>query len=203
MNELKEQFGDIDIYLFDQLLKGRFQSCKRVADLGCGKGRNLIYFLKNGHEVYGIDNNPDAICEVQSLAAGINTKTATEQFIVGNIDRYLPFENGSFDLVICNAVLHFAKDKTHFEEMLKAAWSLLKPGGYLFARLATDIGIKNLVMPLSDGRFLLPDGSERYLLSVEMIAEYNLELNATAYEPLKTTVVDNLRSMTSWCIQKN
>ena len=174
-----------------------------MADLGCGKGRNLIYFLKNGHEVYGIDSNPDAIREVQSLAAGLNTKAATEQFIVGNIDRNLPFENGSFDLVICNAVLHFAKDKTHFEEMLKAAWSLLKPGGYLFARLATDIGIKNLVMPLPDGRFLLPDGSERYLLSVEMIAKYNLELNATAYEPLKTTVVDNLRSMTSWCLQKN
>ena len=102
-----------------------------MADLGCGKGRNLIYFLKNGHEVYGIDSNPDAIREVQSLAAGLNTKTATEQFIVGNIDRNLPFENGSFDLVICNAVLHFAKDKTHFEEMLKAAWSLLKPGGTL------------------------------------------------------------------------
>ena len=48
-----------------------------------------------------------------------------------------------------------------------------------------------------------PDGSERYLLSVEMIAEYNLELNATAYEPLKTTLVDNLRSMTNWCLQKN
>jgi len=67
-NNLQEYFGNIDIYLFDQLLKGRFNTCKTILDVGCGSGRNLIYFLRQSVDVYGIDSSPDAIAEVKKLA---------------------------------------------------------------------------------------------------------------------------------------
>ncbi len=105
-------------------------------------------------------------------------------------------------MIICNAVLHFAQDRNHFEEMLFTAWNLLAPGGYFFARLASDIGIKEIVIELGKGRFLLPDGTERFLVSEEMIHFYNKKLNAMPYEAVKTTVVEGQRAMTTWCLQK-
>ena len=46
---IREEFGDIDIYLFDQLLKGRLDASMSLLDAGCGGGRNLYYFLRNGY----------------------------------------------------------------------------------------------------------------------------------------------------------
>jgi len=54
---LQEWFGGIDIYLFDQLLKGRFVPEMRVLDPGSGSGRNLVYFLWSGYEVFGVDES--------------------------------------------------------------------------------------------------------------------------------------------------
>ena len=41
--DLRSAFGEIDIYLFDQLLRGRFDARSRVLDAGCGDGRNVHY----------------------------------------------------------------------------------------------------------------------------------------------------------------
>jgi tellurite methyltransferase len=202
MNPIRSEFGDIDIYLFDQLQKGTFLDCKKIVDLGCGRGRNLHYFIKHGYDVWGIDASPAAISEVRSLALELNSDFPVDQLIHADLDNYAPFEKESFDLVICSAVLHFAKDEEHFDEMIRAAWSLLKPGGYFFARLASEIGIEDLIIPLGNRRFILPDGTERFLVDEDMILDYNRKLNAKPYEFLKTTLVQNSRSMTTWCIQK-
>ncbi|WP_255459103.1 methyltransferase domain-containing protein [Mucilaginibacter lacusdianchii] len=114
----------------------------------------------------------------------------------------MPFNDSSFDLIISSAVLHFAQSKQHFEAMLYATWRALKPGGYLFARLASDIGIENLLQPLGNGRYLLPDGSERYLVNEAQLLYYTKQLNGYLHEPIKTTNVQNLRCMTTWCLQK-
>ena len=65
---LQEQFGQIDIYLFDQLLKGRILPGMRILDAGCGSGRNLVYFLREGYEVYGADSEAQAVDSLRSLA---------------------------------------------------------------------------------------------------------------------------------------
>lgn len=197
---LQQLYGNIDIYLFDQLLKGTYDRCKKVLDAGCGGGRNLIYFLKNNYEVSGIDPNPGAISAVQQLATTLSPAN-TGSFTVASAEN-LPFADETFDLVISSAVLHFADNPDHFEQMIRSMWRVLKPGGYFFARLASDTGIETLVQPLGNGRYLLPDGSERFLVNQQILLKYTQSLNARLHEPIKTTNVQNLRCMTTWCLQK-
>ncbi len=201
MNAIKEYFGDIDIYLFDQLLKGRFDDCRTVLDVGCGSGRNLIYFLRNGFDVYGIDPDPSAINRVQKLSSALKSGLPSAHFHIG-VAENLPYSKDFFDLIICSAVLHFAKDRNHFEQMLNSMWNVLKPGGYLFVRLASSIGIEHLIKDTGKGTWLLPDGSVRYLLDEKALLEYTSELGGVLFEPIKTTNVQNLRCMTTWCLQK-
>lgn len=200
-DNLQQEFGNIDIYLFDQLLKGTYADVKTVLDAGCGGGRNLVYFLQNGYEVYGIDHNQEAVEAVKELSQMLAPANPASNFMVATSEN-LPFEDNYFDLVISSAVLHFAQSQTHFDAMLQSMWRVLKPGGYLFARLASDIGIETLIKSLGNGRYLLPDGSERFLVNQEMLLNYTKMLNARLYEPIKTTNVQNMRCMTTWCVQK-
>jgi tellurite methyltransferase len=199
-NKLQQAFGNIDIYLFDQLLKGRYDNCKKVLDVGCGNGRNLIYFLRNGYEVFGVDPKPHAVETVKELSAALAPGNSLENFMVCTAEN-LPFAETTFDLIISSAVLHFAKDVQHFDTMLQAMFRVLKPGGYFFARLASDIGIEHLVKPLGNGRYLLPDGSERFLVNEQVLLQYTNKFGVL-YEPIKTTNVQNMRCMTTWCVQK-
>jgi ubiquinone/menaquinone biosynthesis C-methylase UbiE len=199
---LQENFGNIDIYLFDQLLKGTYDDCTKVLDAGCGEGRNLVYFLRNGYEIYAIDPSFKAVDEVKTLAKSIAPAIPQANFVVAAAED-MPFNDQYFDLVISSAVLHFANSEAHFDSMLHSMWRVLKPGGYLFARLASDIGIESLVLPLGKGRYLLPDGSERFLVNEQMLLNYTQLLNAQLHEPIKTTNVQNLRCMTTWCLQKH
>jgi len=200
-NNLRKLYGNIDIYLFDQLLKGRFDDCRTILDAGCGNGRNITYFLQNGFKVYGIDQSEHAVELAKRLSADLCPDHSPDNFKLAPVEG-LPFDDGQFDLVICSAVLHFANDAEHFDNMVGSLWRVLKPGGYFFARLASDIGIETLVQPLGNYRYLLPDGSERFLVNEEILLEYTRELGAQLYEPIKTTNVQNLRCMTTWCMQK-
>lgn len=193
-------FVNTDIYLLDQILKGRFEKGCKILDAGCGRGRNLFYLMEQGCDVYGVDLNPEAI-GILSLQASEYPGFSPENFRVCGIEA-IPFEKESFDWVICNAVLHFAENPTHFESMLFSLWNMLKPGGKLFVRLASMEGIESLIIPCGNGRYLLPDGSERYLVNLEMLLRYTESLKGTLFEPIKTTNVQNLRCMTTWCITK-
>src|SRR5579872_4264206 len=198
---LQQSFGNIDIYLFDQLLKGTYDNCRKVLDAGCGSGRNLVYLLQNGFEVYGIDPDKGAVEAVQVLSEKLSPTNLLSNFKVASLED-LPFEDAYFDLVICNTVLHFANNRNHFDQMMRSVWRVLKPGGYFFARLASDIGIETLVQPLGNGRFHLPDGTDRFLVNHQFLLDYTKSLGAQLHEPIKTTNVQNIRAMTTWCLKK-
>ncbi len=201
MPTLQQSFGNIDIYLFDQLLKGTYDNCRRVLDAGCGGGRNLVWLLQNGFEVYGIDPDEGAVTAVKALSEKLSPANPLGNFKIGSIED-LPFEDAYFDLVICNTVLHFADSRGHFDEMMRSLWRVLRPGGFFFARLASDIGIETLVRPLGNGRFHLPDGSDRFLVDQQFLLDYTQALGARLHEPIKTTNVQNTRAMTTWCMRK-
>ncbi|WP_316752963.1 class I SAM-dependent methyltransferase [Pedobacter gandavensis] len=198
---LKETLGNIDIYLFDQLVKGTYDDCSSVLDAGCGTGRNLLYFLRNGFEVFGVDSSQEAIAFVKNLASPFPQVIPDENFMVSTVEQ-LSFKPERFDLVISSAVLHFAENLSHFEAMLNSMWEVLRPGGYFFCRLASEIGIESLVRFIGNGRYILPDGSERFLVNQEMLLRLTKKLGGELHEPIKTTNVQNMRSMTTWCVRK-
>ena len=199
---IKELFGDIDIYLFDQILKNRFSSNSKILDAGCGGGRNLVWFLREGFEVFGIDQTENAVEYCRQLAQEIAPNLPNSNFQISSVEK-MPFADKSFDLVISSAVLHFATDETHFHQMFDEMWRVLKPNVILFARLASDIGIEHLVHLIEGCRFLLPDGSERFLVNEKMLIDKTKEVGGNLIEPIKTTNVQNLRSMTTWVLRKN
>jgi SAM-dependent methyltransferase len=152
MPDLQEQFGQIDIYLFDQLLRGRIRPGMRVLDTGCGSGRNLVYFLREGYEVFGVDTDPNAIECTRGLAASLAPAVPADNFRVEAIEE-MTFPDAFADLVLTSAVLHFARRDDHFEAMLRATWRVLKPGGLFFCRLASSIGMEHQVQRVSGRRF--------------------------------------------------
>ena len=198
--ELRGAFGDIDIYLFDQLLRGRFDGRRRILDAGCGGGRNLPYFLTHGYDVFAIDEDPAAVTAARRLAARLAPALPVDNIRQGAL-HVLPWPDGRMDAVICSAVLHFARDRVHFDRMLDEMWRVLARGGVFFARLASSIGLE-AVLPETTGRVRLPDGSDRFVVDERLLLDAAYERNATLLDPVKTTNVQNQRCMTTWVLQK-
>ena len=198
---LQEQFGQIDIYLFDQLLKGRITPGMRILDAGCGGGRNLVYLLREGYEVYAADADPQAVDSVRSLARMLAPALPESNFRVEAVER-MSFDDACADVVLSSAVLHFARDDAHFESMLDGSWRVLKPGGLFFCRLGSTIGVESQVERIQGRRYRSPDGSERYLVDAVLLGSIAARLGCELADPLKTTVVQNQRSMTTWVLRK-
>jgi SAM-dependent methyltransferase len=196
---LRDWFGEIDIYLFDQLLKGRILPGMAILDAGCGGGRNLLYLLRSGLDVSAVDSSVEAVEHVRALAARLAPALPPENFRAEPVEA-LSFPAASFDVVLSSAVLHFARDEEQFRAMLREMWRVLKPGGLLFARLASNIGIEERVELLEGRRHLLPDGSERFLVDEGFLLSLTRELGGVLADPLKTTNVQNLRCMTTWVV---
>jgi SAM-dependent methyltransferase len=201
MIDLASLCGPIDIYLFDQILRDRIGPGMTVLDAGCGGGRNLVFLLRQGYDVYALDPNPEAIRTVRSLAGQLAPRLPATNFRVEAVESSSFLEHAA-DVVLSSAVLHFALDEAHFRAMLQGSWRLLKPGGLFFCRLASSIGMEDRVTPLGGKRFRLPDGSERFLVDERFLLELTAELGGTLLDPLKTTVVQDQRCMTTWVLRK-
>lgn len=198
---LFDRFGHIDIYLFDQFLRGRIVPGMRVVDMGCGTGRNLVHLLREGYDVYATDRDPEAVVAVQALARTLAPALPADHIRVEPVEQS-SFATATFDVVISNAVLHFARDHAHFDAMVMEMWRVLKPGGLFFARLASSIGMADRMQPLGGGRHLMPDGSERYLVDEATLMATTWRLGGRQLDPLKTTIVQDQRCMTTWVLEK-
>ncbi len=188
MGNLSEIAG-MDVYLIDQILKGRYRSGEQVLDAGAGSGRNLNWFLANGLKVTAVD--ADSACEGLIRERYGAVHFTWHQAVLDE----LPFQDAAFDHVICNAVLHFAENEEHFQKMFKELLRVLKKGGSLFIRTCLDIGIEKEIRPLGSGRFLLPDGSERFLLTRDLFDSLVAEHELRSLGPLKGTHVVDKRVM--------
>ncbi len=196
---LQEEFGRIDIYVFDQLLRGNLAPGMRIVDAGCGHGRNLVYLLREGYQVFGVDANAEAVESVQAMAREFAPQLPTGNFQVAAIES-MPFPNEFADVVVCNSVLHFSRNDAHFDAMVGELWRVLRPGGMLFCRLGSTIGME---FERVDGRlFRLQDGAVWYLVDEAMLMELTRRLGGKLVDPLKTTVVQGQRCMTTWVVRK-
>jgi SAM-dependent methyltransferase len=199
---LQEQFGPIDIYLFDQILRGNISPGMRVLDAGCGGGRNLLYLLREGFEVFGVDANADTITSVREMVGLLAPELPKENFQAVAIEA-MPFPDAFADVVVCNSVLHFARNEAHLDAMVRELWRVLKPGGMLFCRLGSTIGAgEGMLVALGERRFQMSHGGEWLLVDEAMLMEWTLALGGELVDPLKTTVVQGQRCMTTWVVRK-
>ncbi len=172
-----------------------------ILDAGCGAGRNLVYFLREGYNVSAVDADPQSIAAIRRLAARLAPSLPPDQFRAEPVEA-MSFPEASADIVLSSAVLHFARDTGHFDAMLQGAWRVLKPRGFLFCRLASNIGIESQIRRLAERRFLLPDGTERFLVDEAFLLERTALLGGELADPLKTTIVHHQRAMTTWVVRK-
>ncbi|MEE9390997.1 MAG: class I SAM-dependent methyltransferase [Planctomycetota bacterium] len=198
--DLRTELGNLDIYLFDQIHRGHVRPPARILDAGCGRGRNLTYFLRHGFEVWANDPNQDALADAKAVAMNEIGVADDEHFRCEPIED-LEFENSSFDFIICNAVLHFARDVEHFDVMIHKLRDLLRPGGRAFCRLASDIGVE-VELPHVGGKGerwrRFPDETEYFLVDLEFLLDRTQRLKATIADPIKTVNVQNRRWMSTW-----
>jgi SAM-dependent methyltransferase len=196
---VQEQFGQIDIYVFDQILRGNIEAGMTVLDAGCGYGRNLVWMLRAGCRVYALDADAAGAAHVRALAMELAPQLPGENFRVGAIEA-MPFADEFADVVICNSVLHFARDEEHFLKMVEELWRVLKPGGLLFVRLGSRIGME--FEHVRGQVFRIGDGSEWFLVDEAALMDMTAQMDGILVDPLKTTVVQEYRCMTTWVVRK-
>ena len=196
-NSLQNLVGGTDIYLLDQIMKGRYRPAGKILDACCGTGRNLHWFLNEKMDVYGIDQNTASINELKA-AYPLVSPTRFQSCPV----EHLPFENNFFDHVISSAVLHFANSVSQFQDMLTEMVRVLKPGGTLFIRMTSNIGIEDKVQSIGDGVYIIPDHSKRFLLTRSLLADVLGKYPLSFIEPFKTVNVDDIRCMSTLVFQK-
>lgn len=197
-NSINAILGRTDIYLIDQLMKDRYVHGNKILDAGCGGDRNMHWFIQNNFDIYGTDWSEAAILNLKKEYPNL----PAENLQVCLVEK-MPFANDYFDHVISSAVLHFAKNDAHFKEMLGEMLRVLKPGGSIFIRMTSDIGIEDKVKLLSNGNHQIPDGSMRFLLTKSLLAACMQEFNLSFLEPLKTVNVNDLRCMSTLMLTKN
>ncbi len=196
---VQDQFGQIDIYVFDQILRGNIGPGMRVLDAGCGYGRNLVYLLREGTEIFALDAEPAAVQHVRALAAELAPHLPAENFQVGAIEK-MNFPDGFADVVLCNSVLHFARDEEHFLAMVEELWRVLRPGGMLFCRLGSRIGMD--FERVRRNIYRIGDGFEWFLVDEPVLLRMTEQMNGLLIDPLKTTIVQDYRCMTTWVVRK-
>lgn len=201
LREILDWLGRTDVYLLDQVMRGRLAPPMRVLDAGCGDGRNLLLLARAGFDVWATDASADGIARLRAAAAAAGAPIPDERLRVGAVET-MEDPDRSFDAVLCIAVLHFARDREHFDAMVASLFRVLAPGGVLFARLATTITAEGQTTPLGGGRHRLGDGSERFLVGAEDLRDLTKRHGGELLDPIKTVNVDGQRAMTTWVVRR-
>lgn len=194
VENLVKHLHGIDIYLLDQLMKGRISDSSKILDAGCGTGRNSLALERFGcKEITAIDSNETAIDNLGQLSSNISIS-------LSNIEEFTTEEK--FDFIICNAVLHFAESHNHFHAMIHSLCNCMHSDTILFIRMTSNFAISSTFQVDENGVANLGDGSQRYLLDNTRIDELKSKHYLKLIEPLKTVNVDNLRCMSTLILQK-
>ena len=101
---------------------------RRILDLGCGTGRHLLFLLKKGFEVYGLDGSPNGLEIAKNWLAEENLSS---ELTCQKIEHEFPYKDGFFDAVISIQVIHhnLIKDIMFTVNEIKRT---LKPEGLIF-----------------------------------------------------------------------
>ena len=177
----------MELFVLDQLLKGRMPEGSKILDAGSAEGRNLLYFLAHNYDLHAIDQYPMAINMLNMIAKSAGKKQPNGATLTAQVAdiREIPYPENSFDVVMCISVLHFMKNEADAKMAFGELVRVLKKGGILLLQTATAGS--------DEVRFLLDP-----VLLEELIAQYNLKKE----EPIKTTAIEKRNSLLSVVLRK-
>ena len=200
-SELNRELGNMDIHVLDQVLKGRFTPGTRILDAGCGEGRNLIYFLKNGYDVYALDQDPKAVKMARMQASTLAANIDSSRFITGNLTG-LPFKDNFFEATVSINVLHLAEDEDVFYKCFRELIRVTALNGYLCIKMLALKGVEHS-LKTKNGSYKLPDGSARLLFSDSILKEIENPEEFTFIESLRYEIIPGKGSWVFMVIRKN
>lgn len=130
---------------FAAFLRGR--GAKRVLDIGCGAGRNLIFLAREGFEVHGLDSSKEAlrICRERLAAEGL--RAALVEADMGAI----PYPDGFFDAAIAIAALYH-NTLEGIRRAIAEIHRVLREGGYALLEFKSKRSFR-----YGEGREIEPD----------------------------------------------
>ena len=110
-------------------LESIFADCQTILDVGCGTGRDALHLLLRGKNVFGVEPSPEMLDEARAAfeRAGQSWR---DRLVPAALPKLDPFEDASFDGVLCAAVLMHLPE----EEIFDAVYGLkrvLRHGGLL------------------------------------------------------------------------
>ena len=153
--------------------------------------------------MFGVDRSAEAVAAVRKLASELAPGLPSDNFQVAGVEA-MPFADEFADVVVCHSVLHFARDEEQLEAMVRGLWRVLRPGGMLFCRLASTLGATPGMAfeALGGRRFRMSHGADWLLVDEALLMELTSGLGGELIDPLKTTVVQGQRCMTTWVLKK-
>ena len=201
IKKLNNELGNADLILIDQILKNRFHKHMRILDAGCGEGRNMVYFIRQNFNIYGIDCNKEAVQMARVLCKSINKTYEVENIQPFSIEDN-PFPDHFFDAVLCINVLHTAKDRTSFFLLLDHLIQLLKPDGLLFLSMQSKIGLSEIRREKYHHNGSYTEENGNLYFSDDLLSEIRAHEGLMEIEPVKTIMIDDNKSYTYLFIQK-
>ena len=131
-------FADLDAYHFEKLhhlrrlVEFEGPAGRRVLDVGCGTGVDLVHFARGGSAATGIDVSEAAI---RLASANLRHQHLAAHLLVGDGEA-LPFPDRSFDYVFAHGVVQYTADD---RQLVEECRRVLKPGGTAFVQVYNRI----------------------------------------------------------------